>query len=517
MSPPEIWGPPIWTFFHVMAEKIIEEKFTEASPQVFMWMKRICHFLPCPECSTHATAFLGKIKPVDIDTKQKFIGMVYLFHNAVNARKRKPLFNFANINKYKKISIISAFQGFLKVYNTKGNMKLLTESFQRDIVIRDIHKWMRFNLHFFLNNSETLNDDNSSSESQNGDQNKEPNLPFDENSLMISLTQPDIPLQYPTQTQFSMNLHRQNRFQLYHSLQNYPMDNVHNHLNYYANQQSNSIYNYNLQNNGDNSINGIKYSYIQTPFYQNINNTNQAIVEITENSNENASVNDKNNAKENINFKISENNAETNNDVTNETKTKSLPTENNDVMNSNEYNKNTIIETELKINNEIIQMKQEKEEPIIAKNNMSPLDKMNNVSNIQSKNNNAIKVQQNTIVNKVEKTNDLNNHKVNVLEKELEKVNTIEKMIIKLSHDFDIVKKETENIQNVETIVEKAVDKALEKAMTKVVEKTIEATMGKNNDFSNSQMIENNNNHPNFQPNMNNGKRNIQHVKKTKK
>ena len=34
---------------------------------------------------------------------------------------------------------------FLSVYNTKGNMQLLTESFQRELIIADFKKW------FFLN------------------------------------------------------------------------------------------------------------------------------------------------------------------------------------------------------------------------------------------------------------------------------------------------------------------------------------------------------------------------------
>ena len=25
MSPPEIWGPPVWTFFHTLAEKLNED------------------------------------------------------------------------------------------------------------------------------------------------------------------------------------------------------------------------------------------------------------------------------------------------------------------------------------------------------------------------------------------------------------------------------------------------------------------------------------------------------------
>jgi len=429
MSPPEIWGPPIWTFFHVMAEKIIEEKFNEVSPQIFMWMKRICHFLPCPECSMHATAFLGKIKPADINTKTKFIGMVYLFHNAVNVRKRKPLFNFANINKYKKVSIISAFQGFLKVYNTKGNMKLLTESFQRDIVIRDIHKWMRFNLHFFFTGSDQLNDDNLSVKSDNTESN---NLPFDENSMMLSLTQHDHGNQntyqtpYQIQKQFSMTLHKQNRFM--------PAQNYYNEMVPSSNI-SNSI------------LDGIKYTYIS--------NNNQELVQFTENSN-NKTFNSNLHATENINFNISEKHQEDKRETP-----EVAPTEN--------IENQTLLKKDTNQTNEDTSGKTFSDATHVNKPNISPAplntissldnDKLDEIKNLKSE------IKEN-IEASIEKAKEIQNEQVIIIEKKLEKVNDIEQMIIKLSQDFDIVKKETQNIQkseNVDTILEKAIEKAIEK------------------------------------------------------
>lgn len=152
MAPPEVWGPPTWIFLHVLVEKMNESRFNILMPKVFHIIKRICAFLPCPECSKHATAFLNKIKIDDINTKEKFIGMLYLFHNSVNFRKKKNLFNFKNVVIYKKIQIIPAFNNFSRVYNTKGNMNLLNDSFQRDLILSDLRKWLKHNIIYFIDN-----------------------------------------------------------------------------------------------------------------------------------------------------------------------------------------------------------------------------------------------------------------------------------------------------------------------------------------------------------------------------
>lgn len=149
MSPPEVWGPPIWTFFHALAEKVNEEQFHKIKSSLFFIIKRICTFLPCPECSLHATYFLGKININAIQNKNQFKQMLFVFHNTVNKRRKKPVFNIENINKYKNVNIGVAFNNFIKVYHTKGNMNLIAESFQRNLLITDLRKWLINNHKFF--------------------------------------------------------------------------------------------------------------------------------------------------------------------------------------------------------------------------------------------------------------------------------------------------------------------------------------------------------------------------------
>jgi len=150
MSPPEVWGPAVWRLFHTLSGRLSDATYNALSPQLFNQIVRICRFLPCPECSNDASNFLAKIKLSEIKNKEQFKNTFYLFHNWVNAKKRKPLFNYGNINIYNQYRIIDVVNDFIAKYQTKGNMKLLTESFQRQLIIKDFKKWISFSIHGFI-------------------------------------------------------------------------------------------------------------------------------------------------------------------------------------------------------------------------------------------------------------------------------------------------------------------------------------------------------------------------------
>jgi hypothetical protein len=150
MSPPEVWGPPVWTLFHTLIEKMHPDAYPYVINSTFGIITRICKVLPCPECSRDASNFLAKINLKDYKTKTEFKNMLYLFHNWVNAKKRKPLFNYANMNKYANLHLQFVINNFLANYNTKGNMKLLTESFQRSFIVKDFISWFKTNYRVFI-------------------------------------------------------------------------------------------------------------------------------------------------------------------------------------------------------------------------------------------------------------------------------------------------------------------------------------------------------------------------------
>lgn len=149
---PNIWGPPIWTFFHTLAEKINEDNFHNIFPMLFLYIKRICSVLPCPDCSRHATIFLAKVNPSGIRNKNDFRNIMCIFHNVVNKRKNKPIFDSSNLtNTYSNNNIIVTYNNFIASFHTKGNMKLLAETFQRQMLINEFKKWFLLNIRFFIN------------------------------------------------------------------------------------------------------------------------------------------------------------------------------------------------------------------------------------------------------------------------------------------------------------------------------------------------------------------------------
>jgi hypothetical protein len=145
MSPPEVWGPAVWTLFHTLAEKIQPTAYNQVVPSLFGIIVQICRVLPCPECSKDASIFLAKIKLNDYKNKTEFKNMFYLFHNYVNAKNKKPLYNYSQMNKYSNAKLIAVVNNFISKYNTKGNMNLIAESFQRSFVIKNFLSW--FNSH----------------------------------------------------------------------------------------------------------------------------------------------------------------------------------------------------------------------------------------------------------------------------------------------------------------------------------------------------------------------------------
>ena len=146
---PSTWGPPIWNFLHTLAAKIREDKYTETAPQLFFFIQKICANLPCPECSQHAKIFLGRVVFKKVATKADLINLLYIFHNAVNRKKMKPSFPKDQINKYSQNNLIHSYNHFISAFNTKGNMKLLADSFQRKLILQEFKKWIIQNLSNF--------------------------------------------------------------------------------------------------------------------------------------------------------------------------------------------------------------------------------------------------------------------------------------------------------------------------------------------------------------------------------
>jgi hypothetical protein len=145
-----VWGPPTWILFHTLIAKLTDDGFNIIGLQLFNYIKRICNNLPCPDCAQHATQFLSRVNMATIKTKDDLRNTMYIFHNMVNKRKNKPMYHVNDLEKYKSNNSVEKYNNFIMHFKTKGNMKLLADSFQRKLLVNDFKKWLMTNIRFFI-------------------------------------------------------------------------------------------------------------------------------------------------------------------------------------------------------------------------------------------------------------------------------------------------------------------------------------------------------------------------------
>lgn len=152
MSPIDKWGPATWAFIHTLSVSIKPDKIHIIGPEMFAFIIRIFNNLPCPSCSEHAKAYINKLMKDQsfIKDKQKFINAMYIFHNDVNKRLKKPLYKYEAINNtYNKNNIILIFNNFSKYFNNKNNLNMIMENFHRKRLLFDIKRWLLKNVQNF--------------------------------------------------------------------------------------------------------------------------------------------------------------------------------------------------------------------------------------------------------------------------------------------------------------------------------------------------------------------------------
>jgi hypothetical protein len=134
---------------HTLAEKVKEDEFPKIGSYIISYIMQICFNLPCPDCADHSRIFWSKVKIGNIQSKADLINLLYVFHNCVNKRKNYGPFKYESLSYYKSQSVINTFNNFARNFNTKGNMKLLTESFHRGRLLSSLSGWIRANIGHF--------------------------------------------------------------------------------------------------------------------------------------------------------------------------------------------------------------------------------------------------------------------------------------------------------------------------------------------------------------------------------
>ena len=117
--PIELWGNNIWALFHGLSCKIQEDKFLYHRDRLIYIIKNICSSLPCPDCSKDATYLLNNTNFNQIRTKEDFKLFIFNFHNSVNKKLKKPIYEYTNLDKYNSVNMDALYNNLKIIYLTK--------------------------------------------------------------------------------------------------------------------------------------------------------------------------------------------------------------------------------------------------------------------------------------------------------------------------------------------------------------------------------------------------------------
>lgn len=133
--PIELWGSNIWGLFHGLSCKINEDKFLYHKDRLIYIIKSICSTLPCPECSNDATAILNTFNFNTIKNKEDFKVFLFNFHNIINKKLKRPLYEYRNLDIYNNINMNALYSNFKLIYLTKiNNPRLMGISLNKKIL-----------------------------------------------------------------------------------------------------------------------------------------------------------------------------------------------------------------------------------------------------------------------------------------------------------------------------------------------------------------------------------------------
>jgi hypothetical protein len=145
------WGPPVWFFFHTIAEKVKPEEFASIRGDIINNIVLICKNLPCPNCASHATDYMSKINLNAIQTRDDLKTLLFTFHNSVNQRKGYPLFTRQQLDdKYVTAVTVNIFNNFVLHFQDKHkSLRMIADDMYRQRISLNLKAWFMANINKF--------------------------------------------------------------------------------------------------------------------------------------------------------------------------------------------------------------------------------------------------------------------------------------------------------------------------------------------------------------------------------
>lgn len=147
------WTHATWNLLHCLPEKIKQEEFPHMKNDLIHYIKGICFRLPCPECAHHASMFMNNIKISNVNTPDDLKNIIFIFHNNVNKRTKKKIFEKSVLIQYKSLKFNEVINKFIDAFinSTRGNFQFMSESYNRKQFTNTFIVYMKQNIHRFNN------------------------------------------------------------------------------------------------------------------------------------------------------------------------------------------------------------------------------------------------------------------------------------------------------------------------------------------------------------------------------
>ena len=140
------WGIPTWMLLHTMSCKINNSYFINNKKKVLNIILLIFQGLPCPDCSEHAVSVFKKhVK--EINTKEDLIHYLFLFHNSVNTKLKKKLYDKKSLEIFKEKKFKDILINWYDNYNPSKNIpKLMANNMHIKMIKQYIANYFKNNL-----------------------------------------------------------------------------------------------------------------------------------------------------------------------------------------------------------------------------------------------------------------------------------------------------------------------------------------------------------------------------------
>ena len=97
---PVIWGPTLWSSLHFITMGYPENPSKKDIENQIVFLHSLSNVLPCDICKNHFREHLSKTNlPLELSTKQGYIGLIHRIHNSVNRTNGKKEISYNSFLK----------------------------------------------------------------------------------------------------------------------------------------------------------------------------------------------------------------------------------------------------------------------------------------------------------------------------------------------------------------------------------------------------------------------------------